>query len=113
MSYTSTGLGYLLTIDIPMVGKQKVNVDVEGMTDAAIERAWPQLLSKAYAEMPNFVSQVGSEAMATQWPKVQTKLRAEAQTAVDTGVKRMWLIAGVVVVGVWGAALWTTRKRRG
>lgn len=113
MSYASTGLGYLLTIDMPMVGKQKVNVDVEGMTDAAIDRAWPQLLSKAYAELPNFVAQAGNEAMATQWPKVQTKLRAESQATIDQGAKRGWLIAGFIVVGVWGAAIWATRKKRG
>lgn len=113
MSYATTGLGYLLTIDIPMVGKQKVNVDVEGMTDAAINRAWPELLTRVYGELPNLVDQAGNEAAAKVWPKFQPKLRAEAQTAVDAGVKRMWLIAGVVVVGVWGAALWTTRKKRG
>lgn len=112
MSYASTGLGYLLTIDMPVVGKQKVDVDVEGMTDAAINRAWPQLLTKAYAELPNFVAQAGNEAMATQWPKVQTKLRQESQAAIDQGAKRAWVIAGVVVVGVWGAALWSTRKKR-
>jgi hypothetical protein len=111
MSYTPVGLGYILTIDTPL-GKQKVDVDVEGMTDAAIERAWPQLLTKAYTELPNLVAQAGNEAMVTIWPKVQTKVRAEGQTMMDQGIKRLWLVAGVVVVGVWGAALWSLRKKR-
>lgn len=109
MSYA--GLGYILNIDTPL-GKQKMDVDVEGMTDAAIERAWPQLLTKAYTELPNLVAQAGNEAMVTIWPKARTEIRKEGQTMMDQGIQRLWLVAGVVVVGVWGAALWSLRKKR-
>jgi uncharacterized protein (UPF0218 family) len=80
MSYTPMGLGYVMEVTLPYVGKEKITVPLEEMvdvaTDRAMKRAMPEIrheVTAAMAEARNMAATIAEEVWSDVSPQVEAK----------------------------------------
>lgn len=100
------GLGYVMEVDIPGLGKQNIDIPLEKAAQdagkiagqAAVETAWPLLQQKLYAELPKVVDQALDRA--------QPRIRKETDRAIDAASSRAALIGTGLAIVIVGTAFW-------
>jgi hypothetical protein len=113
-------LGYDVTIGTP-IGDQTISIPLEKIVaDAAnmgMKVAIPQVNKALEAEMPNLLKMAEASVINELWPKIQPKLRNEADRALATGkteIRRDLTIA-VIAIGasiLGGIVLATKASKR-
>jgi len=116
MSYQ--GFGYDFVIGTP-IGNQTFHLPIEKLAqDAgamAANAAWPPLQAKLEQEFPKLLSQAESALTTTVmdklWPSIEPKLMKDAQTVVNQAEKTGYVIGGIIVAAIFGAAWWVKKGR--
>jgi hypothetical protein len=117
MSYQ--GFGYDFTVNLPVVGAQTISLPIEKLVNdaanMAVSAGWPPLQAKLEAEFPKLLQQglaAGQKAVVNQlWPQIEPKLLADARTVVGEAEKVGYVIGGILIASIFGAAYWVKKGR--
>lgn len=88
MSYSSLGATYW--INLPVIGKQRVDIPLEQVARDAANAAWPPVQAKLRAEIPKF--------MAQATPVLEKQVKLLRNTLIGVGIV---LVGMEVLTAYW------------